>query len=57
MSPARILSRKTLLESMAGANYELVDEWKIPDLRLKIPLDPGSSASTYSGFYFRSLPA
>ena len=54
MSPARILSRKTLLEAMAGANYELKDEWTIPDLRFRIPLSPASSVSAYSGFYFRA---
>jgi len=54
MSPARILSRSTLLESMAAANYDLVDEWMVPDLKLRIPLDPGSSAPAYSGFYFRA---
>ena len=53
MAPARILSRDALLGSMAAANYDLVDEWAIPELHLSIPLDPKSSASYYSGFYFR----
>ncbi len=54
MSPARILSRRALLDSMADARFDLVDEWIVPDLRLRIPLHPQSSASAYSGFYFRS---
>lgn len=53
ISPARILSRKTLMDSMQAANYELVDEWMVPDLHLHIPLRPESSANYYSGFYFR----
>lgn len=54
MSPARILSRQTLLETMLTANYDLIDQWMVPDLKLRIPLDPGSSAPAYSGFYFRA---
>ena len=53
MSPARILSREDLIGSLAAANYHLVDEWSVPELRLIIPLDPSSSAPAYSGFYFR----
>jgi len=57
MSPARILSRQTLLECMAAANYELVDQWNAPELRLNIPLHPEASVSSYSGFYFRARKA
>ena len=53
ISPARILSRSVLLASMAAAGYELVDEWRVPDLKFPIPLHPRSSALFYSGFYFR----
>ena len=53
MSPARILSRKTLIQCMADAGYEKVDEWTVPDLQLRVPLRPESSAFFYSGFYFR----
>ena len=53
MSPAKILSRQTLFESMDAANFELIDEWIVPELKLRIPLDPASSATAYSGFYFR----
>jgi putative methyltransferase (TIGR04325 family) len=53
ISPARILSRSTLLESMSAANYDLIDEWTIPDFRFPIPLHPKSSANDYSGFYFK----
>jgi putative methyltransferase (TIGR04325 family) len=54
ISAARILSRQVLLEAMSAANYELVDEWTAPELRLEIPLHPEASVSAYSGFYFRS---
>jgi putative methyltransferase (TIGR04325 family) len=54
LSAARILSRKVLLEAMAAANYELIDEWTVPELRLEIPLHPDASVSAYSGFYFRA---
>jgi len=54
ISAARILSRQVLFESMSAANYELVDEWSAPELRLEIPLHPDASVSAYSGFYFRA---
>jgi len=53
ISPARILSRATLLEAMTSAGYELVDEWKAHELHLCVPLHPEASVSAYSGFYFR----
>jgi putative methyltransferase (TIGR04325 family) len=53
ISPARILSRCVLLGAMEKAGYELVDDWKAPELRLRIPLHPEASVSAYSGFYFR----
>jgi putative methyltransferase (TIGR04325 family) len=53
ISPARILSRATLFEAMTAAGYELVDEWKAHELRLRVPLHPEASVSAYSGFYFR----
>ena len=53
ISPARILSRATLLASMKSAGYDLVEEWHVPDLKLAIPLHPEASAGFYSGFYFR----
>lgn len=53
LSPARVLSRETLMRAMNEAGYELVDEWKAPELRLLIPLHPEASVSAYSGFYFR----
>ena len=53
IAPARILSRAELMQVMDAANYELIDDWKVPDLRFPIPLHPEVSASAYSGFYFR----
>jgi putative methyltransferase (TIGR04325 family) len=53
ISPARILSRGLLLQTMTDAGYELVDEWKAHELRLRIPLHPEASVPAYSGFYFR----
>lgn len=53
ISPARILSRDTLMKAMTEAGYELVDEWKANELRLRIPFHPEASVSAYSGFYFR----
>jgi putative methyltransferase (TIGR04325 family) len=54
ISVARLLSRQVLLEAMSAANYELIDEWTAPELRLEIPLHPDASVSAYSGFYFRA---
>ncbi|WP_260706333.1 methyltransferase, TIGR04325 family [Edaphobacter flagellatus] len=53
ISPARLLSRKALMQSMSDADYEVVDEWTVPDLHFDIPLHPECSARYYSGFYFR----
>jgi putative methyltransferase (TIGR04325 family) len=53
ISPARLLRRSTLIQAMEAANYDLVDEWTIDDLRFRIPLDPKRSAGFYSGFYFK----
>ena len=53
ISPARVLSREVLLRAMSEAGYELVDEWRAPELRLLIPLHPEASVAAYSGFYFR----
>jgi putative methyltransferase (TIGR04325 family) len=53
ISPARLLSRATLMQSMERASYDLVDEWTIHDFRFRIPLAPRQSAGFYSGFYFK----
>ncbi len=51
--PARLTSRGVLLAAMDAANYELADEWMVPELRLVVPFHPEASAPAYSGFYFR----
>jgi putative methyltransferase (TIGR04325 family) len=53
ISPARILSRNVLMQSMEEAGYEEIDEWTVPDLHFNVPLHPECSANYYSGFYFR----
>lgn len=54
ISPARMISRSELMQSMSVADYDLVDEWRASELRLRIPLHPKASVNAYSGFYFRA---
>ena len=36
-----------------GLEYDLVDEWKVPELSCYIPFHRALSVPAYSGFYFR----
>jgi len=53
LADCTLYDRDTLVADMAGLGYELVDEWRIWDMRLEIPLHPDRSAIHYSGLYFR----
>ena len=50
----RLWNRLKLIEDLRSIGYEKRDEWKAPELSLRIPLHPESSVSEYSGLYFRS---
>jgi putative methyltransferase (TIGR04325 family) len=57
MCPYRLFNRDELVSAIEGLGYELIDEWKFPDVWCAIPFFPDNSIAAYSGFYFtrRSL--
>jgi putative methyltransferase (TIGR04325 family) len=50
--PYHLFNRDELVAVIEGLGYQLVDEWKSPDLGCEIPFYPKHSIGAYSGFYF-----
>ena len=55
LMPCRLWNRLDLIEDLRSIGYEKLDEWKAPELSLRIPLHPESSIAEYSGLYFGSV--
>jgi putative methyltransferase (TIGR04325 family) len=49
----KTILRRGLILGMEGLNYELVDQWSVPELSVHIPFYPEYSVREYSGLYFR----
>ncbi|HTV72439.1 MAG TPA: methyltransferase, TIGR04325 family [Candidatus Acidoferrales bacterium] len=50
--PYHLFNRDELVHVIESLGYELVDEWRSPDLGCEIPFSPDHSIGAYSGFYF-----
>ena len=50
---AMLYNRTALLREIAQLGYELVDEWKAPELSMDIPGYPEHTIPSYSGAFFR----
>jgi putative methyltransferase (TIGR04325 family) len=48
----RLFERESFIRTLDEIGYNLVDEWKVPELSCHIPFHPSLSVSAYSGFYF-----
>jgi putative methyltransferase (TIGR04325 family) len=53
MCPYHLFNRDELVDTIVGLGYDLIDEWKFPDVSCSIPFFPDNSIGAYSGFYFR----
>ena len=51
LMPCWLWNRRDLIEGLRTLGYEVVDEWDVPELSLKIPFCPDRSVSAYSGLY------
>ena len=49
----KLHARQELISGMQALSYRLIDSWTVPDLSLRIPFSPESSAMEYSGLYFQ----
>lgn len=50
--PVKIRNREEFLDDILACGYQIVDQWKVHELRCAMPLYPERSAHYYSGFYF-----
>ena len=48
-----LYNRAEFVTAIEAIGYEVVDNWKVWELSLKVVGRPESSASPYSGFFFR----
>ena len=51
--PNHLFNRDDLVRSFEKLGYELIDEWRAPNLSCHIPFFRQHSVPAYSGFYFR----
>ena len=49
----KTILRRELITGMEGMHYELIDQWSVPELSVRIPFYPEYSVREYSGLYFR----
>src|SRR5581483_5848186 len=49
-----LFNRDGFVRGFEHLGYELVDEWRTPDLSCRIPFHRAHSIAAYSGFYFRA---
>lgn len=50
--PYRIFNRAGLVEALSQRGYELMDEWAVPESRVRVPFTP-LGCPEHRGFYFR----
>lgn len=50
--PCIVRSLHEIVSEFSAAGYTLIDHWKAPELRLRMPLFPALNVPFYSGFYF-----
>lgn len=50
--PCVVRSLDQIVSAFSAAGYALIDRWKAPELRMRMPLFPGLNVPNYSGFYF-----
>ena len=50
--PCVVRSINEIVSEFGTAGYTLIDHWKAPELRIRMPLFPGLNVPHYSGFYF-----
>ncbi len=50
--PCIVRSLHEIVSEFSAAGYTLIDCWKVPELRLRMPLFPELNVPHYSGFYF-----
>ncbi len=53
----RTILRRDLIAGMEEMHYELIDQWSVPELWVRIPFHPEYSVREYSGLYFRMKPS
>lgn len=56
MHGCKLYNKSEIIEGMVALGYSLMDEWQIPELRVRVPLYPDRSALFYTGLYFRRKP-
>jgi putative methyltransferase (TIGR04325 family) len=52
-TPYHVFSRLPFIDSVREQGYELIDDWRNPDVSLQIPFHPDRSVSEFSGLYFK----
>jgi putative methyltransferase (TIGR04325 family) len=50
--PCVVRSLDEIVGAFSASGYALIDRWKAPELRMRMPLFPGLNVPYYSGFYF-----
>ena len=53
--PYHIAAEPKFVDEVTSLGYELVDRWRVPELRCRIPfVPPGHSIDGYMGFHFKA---
>jgi putative methyltransferase (TIGR04325 family) len=50
--PCIVRSLNEIVSEFSASGYALIDRWKAPELRMRMPLFPDLNVPYYSGFYF-----
>ncbi len=54
--PYHVAAEPKFLDEVTSLGYELVDRWRVPELRCRIPfVPPGHSIDGYAGFHFKAV--
>jgi len=53
LCPYRIFNRRSVIDEMSNAGYELIDTWAIGDLKCCVFFHPSRTVEQYYGMYFR----